>query len=61
MLSSSMKQRKYTTEYAIPNSGEAWNSEVGIRADDTAPDTVLFTDDQYYDLAMGKVKEANND
>ncbi len=52
-----MEQRKYRTQYTIPDSGEAWNSDVGTRADNAAPDTVLFPDDPYYELAMGKIKE----
>ena len=52
-----MIQRIYKTHYTIPDSGEAWNSELGTRADNTAPETVLSPDDPYYDLAMGKVKQ----
>ena len=52
-----MTQQIYRTQYTIPESGEAWNSESGTRADNTAPETVLSTDDPYYDLAMGKVKQ----
>jgi hypothetical protein len=56
-----MEQRKYTTQYIIPDSGEAWNSSVGTRADNTAPETVLSPDDPYYDLAMGKVNQVEHD
>ena len=52
-----MEQRRYRTSYTLPDSGEAWNSEVGIRADNTAPDTVLSPDDPYYELATGKTRE----
>jgi hypothetical protein len=52
-----MEQRRYRTEYILPNSGEAWNSDIGTRADNTAPDTVLSPDDPYYELATGKVKQ----
>ena len=52
-----MEQRIYRTSYTLPDSGEAWNSEVGIRADNTAPDTVLSPDDPYYELATGKTRE----
>jgi hypothetical protein len=52
-----MEQRRYRTEYLLPNSGEAWNSDLGTRADITAPDTVLSPDDPYYELATGKVKQ----
>lgn len=61
MLSTAMEQRKYTTQYIIPDSGEAWNSSVGTRADNTAPETVLSPDDPYYDLAMGKVNQVEHD
>lgn len=57
-----MEQRRYRTQYVLPDSGEAWNSDIGTRADNTAPDTVLSPDDPYYELATGKIKqEANND
>jgi hypothetical protein len=57
-----MEQRRYRTSYTLPDSGEAWNSEVGIRADNTAPDTVLSPDDPYYELAIGKTtEEKHND
>lgn len=56
-----MEQRRYRTQYVLPDSGEAWNSDAGTRADNTAPETSLSPDDPYYELAMGKVKEANND
>jgi hypothetical protein len=57
-----MEQRQYRTQYILPDSGEAWNSDIGTRADNTAPDTVLSPDDPYYELATGKIKqEANND
>lgn len=56
-----MEQRQYRTQYVLPDSGEAWNSDIGTRADNTAPETLLSPDDPYYELAMGKVKEANND
>ena len=57
-----MEQRRYRTSYTLPDSGEAWNSEVGIRADNTAPDTVLSPDDPYYELATGKTtEEKHND
>lgn len=52
-----MEQRRYRTSYILPDSGEAWNSDVGTRADNTAPDTVLSPDDPYYELATGKTKE----
>ncbi len=57
-----MEQRRYRTSYTLPDSGEAWNSDIGTRADNTAPDTVLSPADPYYDLAMGKIKkEEHND
>ena len=56
-----MEQRKYRTQYIVPNSGEAWNSDTGTKADNTAPDTVLFPDDPYYELAVGKVKQVEQD
>jgi hypothetical protein len=56
-----MEQRRYRTQYVLPDSGEAWNSDIGTRADNTAPETLLSPDDPYYELATGKVKEANND
>jgi hypothetical protein len=56
-----MEQRRYRTQYVLPDSGEAWNSDIGTRADNTAPETLLSPDDPYYELAMGKVKEENND
>ena len=57
-----MEQRRYRTQYVLPDSGEAWSSDIGTRADNTAPDTVLSPDDPYYELATGKIKqEANND
>jgi hypothetical protein len=57
-----MEQRRYRTQYVLPDSGEAWNSDIGTRADNTAPDTVLSPDDPYYELATGKNKqEATND
>lgn len=52
-----MEQRKYRTQYIVPNSGEAWSSDTGTKADNTSPDTILFPDDPYYELAMGKVKQ----
>lgn len=52
-----MEQRRYRTNYILPDSGEAWNSDVGIRADNTAPEAVLSPDDPYYELATGKIKE----
>ena len=56
-----MEQRIYRTQYTIPDSGEAWNSDDSIKADNTAPDTFLSPNDPYYDLAMGKVKQVEND
>ena len=56
-----MEQRIYRTQYTVPDSGEAWNSDDSIKADNTAPDTVLSPNDPYYDLAMGKVKQVEND
>lgn len=55
-----MEQRRYQTQYILPDSGEAWNSDVGTRADNTAPETVLSPDDPYYDLATGKVNTVEN-
>ncbi len=52
-----MEQRRYRTTYTLPDSGEAWNSDTGTRADNTAPDTILFPDDPYYELAMRKIKQ----
>ena len=52
-----MKQRLYRTQYNIPSSGEAWNSDVGAKANNDSPDTVLSPDDPYYELAMGRVKK----
>ena len=56
-----MEQKRYRTQYVVPNSGEAWNSDLGTRADNTAPETVLSPDDPYYDLATGKVKQVEHD
>ena len=58
-----MEQRQYRTNYILPDSGEAWNSDSGTKADNTAPETVLFPEDPYYKLAMGNNdnKESRND
>ena len=56
-----MEQRKYRTQYIVPNSGEAWSSDTGTKADNTSPDTILFPDDPYYELAVGKVKQVEQD
>lgn len=56
-----MEQRVYRTQYDVPDSGEAWNSSDGTKADNMSPDTVLPPDDPYYDLAMGKVKQVEQD
>ena len=52
-----MEQRRYRTEYIVPDSGEAWNSDDGVKADNTSPETLLSPDDPYYELAMGKLKQ----
>jgi hypothetical protein len=58
-----MEQRQYRTNYTLPDSGEVWNSDTGTRADNTAPETVLFPEDPYYKLAMGNNdnKESSDD
>lgn len=57
-----MEQRRYFTNYTLPDSGEAWNSDIGTRADNIAPETILSPDDPYYEMAMGKItEEKHND
>lgn len=55
-----MEQRRYRTQYVVPDSGEAWNSDLGTIADNTAPDTVLSPDDPFYELATGKIAQVEN-
>lgn len=55
-----MQQKKFRTQYVVPDSGESWNSENGAVADNTAPDTVLSPDDPFYELATGKIKQAEH-
>lgn len=55
-----MEQRRYTTQYIVPNPGEAWNSDTGSKADNTAPVTILSPDDPYYELAIGKIVQVEN-